>query len=211
MNRFTNKVVVTDGSSGVGLAVAREAMDSLINLVIRLGILKEDLDYHLIRASMVIIFLFFGYQKWFAYEAQVLIPYISNGPLIFWMYGFRYTRRQLVFGLFGMVVWHALVPRILEQKIRNSWRPRFNCYLHYDCNDHPIHAEWLGCVGGWVSSNDRQRSFPNEGCGPFCCISLFAETRCIKSCKSAFILSVSSTTPFLWRGSVSRRAGSLTR
>jgi len=86
MNRFTNKVVVTDGSSGVGLAVAREAMDSLINLVIRLGILKEDLDYHLIRASMVIIFLFFGYQKWFAYEAQVLIPYISNGTLIFWMY-----------------------------------------------------------------------------------------------------------------------------
>jgi uncharacterized membrane protein YkgB len=35
---------------------------------------------------MVIIFLFFGYQKWFEYEAQVLIPYISNGPLIWWMY-----------------------------------------------------------------------------------------------------------------------------
>jgi uncharacterized membrane protein YkgB len=35
---------------------------------------------------MVIIFFFFGYQKWFTYEAQVLIPYISNGPLIFWMY-----------------------------------------------------------------------------------------------------------------------------
>src|SRR5262245_8829362 len=35
---------------------------------------------------MVIIFLFFGYQKWFQYEAQALIPYISNGPLIFWMY-----------------------------------------------------------------------------------------------------------------------------
>jgi uncharacterized membrane protein YkgB len=35
---------------------------------------------------MVIIFLFFGCQKWFEYEAQVLIPYISNGPLIFWMY-----------------------------------------------------------------------------------------------------------------------------
>jgi uncharacterized membrane protein YkgB len=46
----------------------------------------NDLDYHLIRASMVLIFLAFGYQKWFAYEAQVLIPYISNGPLIFWMY-----------------------------------------------------------------------------------------------------------------------------
>jgi uncharacterized membrane protein YkgB len=45
-----------------------------------------DLDYHIVRASMVIIFLFFGYQKWFEYEAQVLIPYISNGPLIFWLY-----------------------------------------------------------------------------------------------------------------------------
>jgi uncharacterized membrane protein YkgB len=52
----------------------------------RFGLLTEDLDYHLVRASMVIIFLFFGYQKWFEYEAQVLIPYISNGPLIFWMY-----------------------------------------------------------------------------------------------------------------------------
>src|SRR5262249_39577608 len=36
--------------------------------------------------SMVIIFVFFGYQKWFAYEAQALIPYISHGPLISWMY-----------------------------------------------------------------------------------------------------------------------------
>ena len=52
----------------------------------RSGLLTEDIDYHLIRASMVIIFLFFGYRKWFEYEAQVLIPYISNGPLIWWMY-----------------------------------------------------------------------------------------------------------------------------
>jgi uncharacterized membrane protein YkgB len=29
---------------------------------------------------------FFGYQKWFDYEAQALIPYISHGPLIFWLY-----------------------------------------------------------------------------------------------------------------------------
>ena len=50
------------------------------------SLLTGDLDYHLIRASMVIIFLFFGYQKWFDYEAQVLIPYISNGPLISWLY-----------------------------------------------------------------------------------------------------------------------------
>ena len=35
---------------------------------------------------MVIIYFFFGYQKWFAYEAQELIPFIRNGPLISWMY-----------------------------------------------------------------------------------------------------------------------------
>ena len=61
-------------------------MNSLINMLTKFGLLKDDLDYHLIRASMVIIFLFFGYQKWFEYEAQTLIPYISNGPLIFWLY-----------------------------------------------------------------------------------------------------------------------------
>jgi uncharacterized membrane protein YkgB len=61
-------------------------MNTLINVLIKLGILRKDLDYHLIRASMVVIFLFFGYQKWFDYEAQTLIPFISNGPLISWMY-----------------------------------------------------------------------------------------------------------------------------
>jgi uncharacterized membrane protein YkgB len=61
-------------------------MNLLIKIMTNLGLLKEDLDNHLIRASMVIIFLFFGYQKWFPYEAQALVPYISHGPLIFWMY-----------------------------------------------------------------------------------------------------------------------------
>src|ERR1700694_1805565 len=61
-------------------------MNALIHMLTKSGLLTKDLDYHHIRASMVIVFLAFGYQKWFAYEAQVLIPYISNGPLIFWMY-----------------------------------------------------------------------------------------------------------------------------
>jgi uncharacterized membrane protein YkgB len=61
-------------------------MSFVTKILVKLGILREDLDYHFVRASMVIIFLFFGYQKWFDYEAQALIPYISHGPLIFWMY-----------------------------------------------------------------------------------------------------------------------------
>ena len=45
-------------------------MNALINTLIKLGILKGDLDYHLVRASMVVIFLFFGYQKWFEYRRR---------------------------------------------------------------------------------------------------------------------------------------------
>src|SRR5262245_15465109 len=68
-------------------------MNVLTNALIRFGRWGEDLDYHLVRASLVFIFIFFGYQKWFEYEAQALIPYISNGPLLSWMYP--------VFGLRG--------------------------------------------------------------------------------------------------------------
>ena len=61
-------------------------MKYLIKLCDRFGLLQSDFDYHVVRASMVLMFLFFGYQKWFEYEAEALIPYISNGPLIAWMY-----------------------------------------------------------------------------------------------------------------------------
>jgi uncharacterized membrane protein YkgB len=61
-------------------------MAFVTKILVKLGILTEDLDYYVVRAAMVIVFSFFGYQKWFDYEAQALIPYISNGPLISWMY-----------------------------------------------------------------------------------------------------------------------------
>lgn len=43
-------------------------MKFITNLLVRMGVLRT---------------LFFGYQKWFEYEAQSLVPYISHGPLIF--------------------------------------------------------------------------------------------------------------------------------
>jgi uncharacterized membrane protein YkgB len=61
-------------------------MNSLIKILARSRLLKGDLDLHLVRGSMILIFLLFGYQKWFEYEAQTLIPFISNGPLTSWMY-----------------------------------------------------------------------------------------------------------------------------
>src|SRR3989441_1561696 len=61
-------------------------MNTVIKILAKSGLLKGDLDLHLVRAAMVLIFVLFGYQKWFEYEAQTLIPFISNGPLISWMY-----------------------------------------------------------------------------------------------------------------------------
>ena len=68
-------------------------MNSLVRLSAQSALVKGDLDYHLMRAAMVLIFALFGYQKWFDYEAQVLIPFISNGPFIFWL--------EPVFGVHG--------------------------------------------------------------------------------------------------------------
>jgi uncharacterized membrane protein YkgB len=68
-------------------------MTSLVRALAKSGLLREGLDLHLVRASMVLIFVLFGYQKWFEYEAQTLIPFIRNGPLTSWMYP--------VFGLHG--------------------------------------------------------------------------------------------------------------
>jgi uncharacterized membrane protein YkgB len=49
-------------------------MNSLVRTLARSGLLRDGLDHHLVRASMVLIFVLFGYQKWFEYEAQTLIP-----------------------------------------------------------------------------------------------------------------------------------------
>jgi uncharacterized membrane protein YkgB len=61
-------------------------VNALVKILAKSRLLRTDLDYHVVRASMVLVFLLFGYQKWFAYEAQTLIPFISHGPLIAWMY-----------------------------------------------------------------------------------------------------------------------------
>src|ERR1700751_5562403 len=73
----------------VGRARSRQEesiMNALVKALSRSRLLKGDLALHLVRGSMVLIFLLFGYQKWWEYEAQTLIPFISNGPLTFWLY-----------------------------------------------------------------------------------------------------------------------------
>jgi hypothetical protein len=53
-------------------------MTALMRILSKSGLLEEDLDYHLLRASMVIIFLSFGCQKWFESSGQNQInPFAS--------------------------------------------------------------------------------------------------------------------------------------
>ncbi|WP_312496220.1 YkgB family protein [Pseudomonas cremoris] len=59
-------------------------MNYIINLLGRSFVMKHDLDYHLLRASMVLIFLWFGYDKWFDVEIRDLIPLLTNAPLLSW-------------------------------------------------------------------------------------------------------------------------------
>jgi uncharacterized membrane protein YkgB len=61
-------------------------MNSLIRVLSKICLVKGDLDNQLVRAAMVIVYFFFGYQKWFDYEAKGLVPFFTHGPLIFWMY-----------------------------------------------------------------------------------------------------------------------------
>src|SRR5260221_7972414 len=66
--------------------LSNTTQNPLVGALHRSGLLADDLDYHVVRASMVIMFFFFGYQKWFPYEFERLVPFISNGPLIWWLY-----------------------------------------------------------------------------------------------------------------------------
>ncbi len=87
-NSYIPKVIVQEGDTTGKAATSPFSilMNLLVRILAKLGLLKKDLDYHLIRASMVNVYLFFGYQKWFAYEAHTLIPFISSSPLMSWMY-----------------------------------------------------------------------------------------------------------------------------
>jgi uncharacterized membrane protein YkgB len=94
-NVYTSKPVLSgqQALAKPGIPIFDEGMNLLIKILTKLGLLAKDLDYHVVRASMVVIYFFFGYQKWFPYEAETLIPFIKNGPLTAWMYP--------VFGLQG--------------------------------------------------------------------------------------------------------------
>ena len=67
MNRLTNKSgALTDAHDTVRPAIVQAFIHALASALSKLGLLRDDADYHLLRGGMVIMFFFFGYQKWFA-------------------------------------------------------------------------------------------------------------------------------------------------
>jgi hypothetical protein len=73
------KNVIAHDSGGIGRVTGAGPFNPLVNILIKCGLLTEELDFHVLHAAMVIIFFFFGYQKWWDYETQRLLPYISHG------------------------------------------------------------------------------------------------------------------------------------
>jgi uncharacterized membrane protein YkgB len=94
-------------------------MNWLVNRLVNSRLFQGDLDLHLVRTSMVILYFFLGYQKWFDYEAQGLIPFFTHGPLIFWMYSVFGIKGSAYFlgvseWLFGALLlagfWNKIIP-----------------------------------------------------------------------------------------------------
>lgn len=138
--------------------------------------ISADLAYHFSRASMVQIFLFFGYQKWFDYEAKVsfrtsAMALLSRGCIRRSASGCLLVSRHL-----RMAIWLALVLRILEQEAGHSWCAWLMRFVRGNHHDYSVLPEWPGGVGRWISHYDRRRRFSDEGCCSFSRVGLFAQT-----------------------------------
>ena len=136
-------------------------MTSTTMAVARSAFTIEGLDYHLIRASMVILFLFFGYAKWFEYDVQGLEPFMTHGPLIFWLYPVLgpdlVSWSERVDDLF------APVPGLLGQTAWGARSSRRDGSIHRHRHHHSVHPQRLGAVRGWLSGSDVQHRLPDEG------------------------------------------------
>ena len=65
-------------------ALMGTTIDVIVRTLSRSWLLRRDLDYQLLRSVMVVIFVWFGWDKWHVEEIQGLAPLITHGPLIFW-------------------------------------------------------------------------------------------------------------------------------
>jgi uncharacterized membrane protein YkgB len=146
--------------------------------------LKRDLDYHFFRASMVIVFLFFGYQKWFDYEAQALVPYISHGPPLSWMY--------LVFGVRGATYFLGVAELVFATLLfAGFWNKKLGFLLLSVPVFHLsqllrsfLSYPMVGCVCRRFSGDDRKGCVSHEGLSPLGSVSIFGSAGYLGSATS---------------------------
>ncbi|HCF4517023.1 YkgB family protein [Pseudomonas aeruginosa] len=109
--------------------------------------LRKPVEIELMRWILVFIFFMFGYTKWFDYEAQALVPLISNSPLLSWMYA--------VFGIQGAsYALGAAEWTIGAGLIIGAWLPRISLFAATgSCLTYLTTASLiLTTPGGWESS-----------------------------------------------------------
>jgi uncharacterized membrane protein YkgB len=124
-------------------------MRSLFNRLAQMRLFQGDLDLHLVRASMVILYFFFGYQKWFDYEAQDLIPFFTHGPLIFWMIPILGIKVSTYFlGVSEWLFGALLLAGFWIKKIGILGCARIGGHIPLHRHNHPVHA-WAPSAGGF--------------------------------------------------------------
>ena len=144
--------------------LANTAHNPLLRALNKSGLLAEDLDYHIVRASMVIMFFFFGYQKWWPYEFERLVPFISNGPLIWWLYPvFGHAGASYFLGTSEWTIGTLLLAGFWDKRLGILRRSRLDRHLHRDGHHHSVHAGRLGRRRGRLSRDDRQCALLDEG------------------------------------------------
>ena len=99
-----------------------------------------------------------------AYEAERLVPFISNGPLIWWLYPvFGHAGASYFLGVSEWTFGGSAARGLLGQAARRSGCPRLDRHLHRDGHDHSVHAGRLGRRGRRLPRDDGQRPLPDEG------------------------------------------------
>jgi uncharacterized membrane protein YkgB len=151
-------------------------MNWLTKMLVKSGIFSNDFDYHLICTSMVIIFLFFGYQKWFQYEAQALIPYMTHGPLIFWLYHLFGIRGATYFLGFAEWLFGALLFLGFWNKRMGILGALGSCFSFIaTVTIIPFMPDgWAASAGGFPAMTEKVAFF-NEGPCSVRCVVLLAE------------------------------------
>ncbi len=144
--------------------LSNTTQNPLVRALHRSGLLAEDLDYHVVRASMVIMFFFFGYQKWFPYEFERLVPFISNGPLIWWLYPvFGHAGASYFLGVSEWTFGSLLLAGFWDKRLGVLGALGSTGTFIATVTIIPFMPEGWDVAAGGFPCDDRQCALPDEG------------------------------------------------